>query len=156
MRYVYKLLFFGFTVLQLLDSSIGLSAQRAASDVVVVTKRPIAVLTSRPQLKPKITSGLGVPAGETFHLGERPSGDFVVSAYNEGAVPVTILATRGERREIVGKVNPGETVVRQFKSSDGVLVQNQSEQKAKLIVEAWGTNDLSMYYIPNSEEPAVD
>lgn len=124
------------------------------ADEAAATKEPIAAEAERPWRPPTLTSGLGVPAGETFHLGERPSGDFIVSAYNRGKVPVTILAKRGKRVEEVGVVKPTETVVRAFQSSDGVLVQNNSAStNAKLKVEVWGAKDLAMYYVPNDEEP---
>ncbi|MEM8866475.1 MAG: hypothetical protein AAGF31_13100, partial [Planctomycetota bacterium] len=117
---------------------------------------PIAAKAARPKGRPTLTSGLNVPAGETFHLGERQTGAFIVSAYNRGREPVVILASRGKRRETVGVVKPEETVVRAFQTGDGVLVQNPSEKtKARLYVEVWGTRDLAMYYIPNEEEPPV-
>ncbi len=147
---------FTFTLLVSLSVGIISFSQVNADENGTKGKSTIAQEAARPQSRPDVTSGLGVPAGETFHLGERPTGDFVVSAYNIGSVPVTILASRGKRREIVGEVKPGETVIRKFRSSDGVLVQNQAMRKAQLTVEAWGTKDLSMYYKPNSEEPAVN
>lgn len=115
---------------------------------------PIAAEAERPKGRPTLTSGLRVPAGETFHLGERQTGDFTVSARNDGKEAVVILATRGERREVVGVVKPKEVVVRGFKTGDGVLVQNPSEKsRARLYVEVWGTRNLAMYYRPNDEEP---
>ena len=131
---------------------VGISPAEEKAESDVGKTEPIAKVVERPIGLVTLTSGLRVPAGETFHLGERQTGDFIVSARNDGKVAVTILATRGKRREVVGKVKPGETVVRAFKSSDGVLVQNQADKKASLYVEVWGTKNLAMYYKPNSEE----
>lgn len=118
---------------------------------------PIASKAKRPLLPPTLTSGLRVPPGETFHLGERETGDFVVSARNDGETAVRILARRGKRREVVGEVKPNETVVRAFKTGDGVLVENPSAKtKARLYVEVWGTRNLAMYYVPNDEEPPLE
>lgn len=131
---------------------VGTSPAEEKTELNAGIIEPIAKVVERPIGLVTLTSGLRVPAGETFHLGERQTGDFTVSARNDGKVTVTILATRGKRQEVVGKVEPGETVVRAFKSSDGVLVQNQANKKASLYVEVWGTKNLAMYYKPNSEE----
>ncbi|MEM9187480.1 MAG: hypothetical protein AAGB00_13390 [Planctomycetota bacterium] len=133
-------------------------AEPAAAATDAKPKRPpIASEAKRPLLPPTLTSGLRVPPGETFHLGERETGDFIVSAYNEGKTPVRILARRGKRRELVGEVKPNEKVVRAFKTGDGVLVENPSKNvKARLYVEVWGTRNLAMYYVPNEDEPPVE
>lgn len=113
----------------------------------------------RPLLPPTLTSGLGVPAGETFHLGERLTGDFTVSAYNRGSAPVTLWTLRDKKRQRVGELAPGETAVRRFQSGDGVLIENQAGVAAKLKVEVWGTRDLAMYYTPaveTAEQEAAD
>lgn len=117
---------------------------------------PIAAEAERPVGRPTATSGLTVPKGETFHLGERKSGPTVVSAKNIGRQAVYIIATRGERRELVGEVEPGETVVRAFQDGDGVLIRNPSaKRRARLTVEVWGTKNLAMYYVPNEKEPPL-
>ena len=131
-------------------ASLATAAEKSAPPA---TKETIAEVAKRPLLPPTLTSGLGVPAGETFHLGERMTGDFTTSAKNIGKVAVTILAKRGERIEKVGVVKPGETVVRKFESGDGVLVRNESlTNSAKLTVEVWGAQNLAMYYVPNNED----
>lgn len=107
---------------------------------------------TRPLLPPKLTSGLTVPAGETFHLGERPTGAFTVSAYNRGSVAAVLILTRAGERRTVATIAPGETAVGTFKSGDGVLVRNTSaESDAQLKVEVWGASDLAMYYTPNAD-----
>ncbi|MEN1678051.1 MAG: hypothetical protein AAGJ46_00550 [Planctomycetota bacterium] len=117
---------------------------------------PIAIEAERPDGRPTATSGLTVPKGETFHLGERKSGPLVVSAKNIGREMVYIIATREKRRELVGKVEPGETVVRAFQEGDGILIRNPSKnRRARLTVEVWGTKNLAMYYVPNDKEPPV-
>ena len=135
-------------------------AQSKAESQAVTAEEPdagesieLSTPAERPWLPPRLTSGLGVPAGETFHLGERPTGDFIVSAKNIGQAAVTIYTKRDKLRETIGRLEPGETVVRRFQSGDGVLIRNDSKrQKAKLTVEAWGTRDLAMYYVPNEDE----
>ncbi len=151
-KYLSRLTLVGFMLLV----AVSLQSEEKTVDDSNGNKVSIAQEAKRPFLPPNLTSGLRVPAGETFHLGERQTGDFTVSARNDGQVAVTILATREKRREVVGEVKPGETVVRRFKSSDGVLVQNKSDKKASLYVEVWGSRDLAMYYKPNSEDPEAD
>ncbi|MEN0109287.1 MAG: hypothetical protein AAF805_01055 [Planctomycetota bacterium] len=113
--------------------------------------QPFAEVVDRPTLPPTLTSGLGVPAGEMFHLGERMTGDFTVSAYNRGTAAVTLWTLRDKKRELIGEVSPGETAVRRFRSGDGLLVENRAASAAKLKVEVWGTRDLAMYYTPSVE-----
>ena len=108
---------------------------------------------SRPFRSPTLTSGLTVPAGETFTLGERPSGDFTVSALNKGQTTARIIASRDGNAAPIATLPPGETVIARFKSNDAVLIQNTSDQRnAQLTVEVWGTQNLSMYYTPNDEQ----
>ena len=107
---------------------------------------------TRPMLSPTLTSGLTVHAGETFHLGERPTGAFTVSAYNRGDVATLLILTRGDEQSVVAKIAPGETAIGRFESGDGVLVKNTSTKRdARLKVEVWGTKNLAMYYTPNED-----
>jgi hypothetical protein len=107
---------------------------------------------SRPFRSPTLTSGLTVPAGETFILGERPSGDFTVSALNKGQTTARIIASRDGNAAPIATLPPGETVIARFKSNDAVLIQNVSTtQRAEITVEVWGTQNLSMYYRPNND-----
>lgn len=128
-----------------------------AAPVATETEKQLAAKVERPDGEPTLTSGLNVPASETFHLGERQTGDFTVSAKNRGRTKVALLTLRGKKRQLIGVVAPGETAVRRFQSGDGVLVRNLSnESPARLYVEVWGTRNLAMYYKNNAEEPAVD
>jgi len=112
---------------------------------------------SRPFRSPTLTSGLTVPAGETFILGERPSGDFTVSALNKGQTTTRIIAARDGDAAPIATLPPGETVIARFKSNDAVLIQNLSDsQNAQLTVEVWGTQNLSMYYRPNEQDNTND
>lgn len=130
------------------------TSEPASSEVV---PGPTFRTVSRPMLPPTLVSGLQVPGGETFHLGERRTGDFTVSARNRGGVAVRLILSRDGKTADIATLGPGETAVGRFESGDGILVRNLSNTiTASLRVEVWGTNNLAMYYTESGDDAPAD
>ena len=104
---------------------------------------------------PALTSGLSIPAQERFHLGERPTDDFIASVENVGSVPVDILLSRNGGESFVARLEPGDKTEKGFLSGDGVLFENPSGVTANLRVRVWGERNLAMYYTPLEERAAT-
>lgn len=111
---------------------------------------------------PDLTSGLTIPAGETFNLGGEQRGDYNAEITNKGSVAVELYSTNsgqnfGEDRlsdtpVLIGTVEPGAW--ERFSAGAGtpLLLKNTSDTvDAKLKVEVWGDTNLSMFYTDNED-----
>jgi hypothetical protein len=122
----------------------------------------VACTASNTNRTPDLTSGLTIPAGETFNLGGEQRGDYNAEITNKGPVPVELYSTTtgqnfGDDRisdtpVLVGTVEPGEWERFSAGANTPLLLRNTSDTRnAKLKVEIWGDTNLSMSYTDNEE-----
>jgi len=93
-------------------------------------------------------SGLSVPAGEQFVLGDNPHGRFSVRVVNVGAVAVDLAIQ--EQGEVVSSstLAPGERTRAQFSAAQMAVFVNTETQDATLSVDVTGAIGLSMGCTP--------
>ncbi|MEM1186520.1 MAG: hypothetical protein AAGI53_16140 [Planctomycetota bacterium] len=103
---------------------------------------------------PDLTSGLGIPAGETFNLGGEQEGGYRAQVSNQGDTEVTLMSTTSTGlTESLGTIAPGEKQRYEVRPGRPLLLRNESDQSdASLLVKVYGESNLAMYYTPNDEE----
>lgn len=113
----------------------------------------------------ELTSGLGIPAGEQFHLGGGQDGGYRVSLENKGPVAVIVrvvpgktMLAGGERGSATGApldmltINPGDEGVYRFEPGEQLLLTNTSDTRnASLRVRVRGDTNLAMFYTPKDD-----
>ncbi|MEM1422870.1 MAG: hypothetical protein AAGH64_02595 [Planctomycetota bacterium] len=121
-----------------------------------------ACTASNTSRTPDLTSGLNIPAGETFNLGGEQRGNYNAEVTNRGSVAVEILSTTpgdsfnddpiSPTPVLITAVEPGAS--QRFSAGAGVplLLRNTSDTRnATLKVEVWGDTNLAMFYTDNQE-----
>ncbi|NNF43312.1 MAG: hypothetical protein HKN62_09735 [Phycisphaerales bacterium] len=94
-----------------------------------------------------INSGLNIPPGEEFRLGENQHGAFTVSAENDGDVPVTVLSQDADgTRTKLATLEPGAIAKQQFDANTVAVFLNETERGAQLAVTIKGDTNLTMGY----------
>ena len=92
-----------------------------------------------------LRSDLTVRPGTQFRLGGNQSGTFTVQLKNTGQVPVTISELPASGPLVVlGTFQPREGQTVRFAAGSAALVDNTSDQAARLTLVVTGDKDLSM------------
>ncbi|MEM7622140.1 MAG: hypothetical protein AAF235_02940 [Planctomycetota bacterium] len=130
-----------------LASAVGVRA-RCFAGLALLT---IGVLAGTGCGIPDITSGLGIPAGETFLLGGQQEGSYRARVKNHGETSVTLLtSTDGGPLFPVAELAPGEADELRMGPGSPLYLRNESDdQDASLKVEVFGESNLGMSYIAN-------
>ena len=95
-----------------------------------------------------IVSGLRIPPGEEFFLGNNYHGAYKASVKNKGLTKVEISTKmiNGEKL-LIDTVNPGETHEYQLAKDQATVLKNLSKAvQANLLVKTKGDDNLSMTY----------
>lgn len=98
---------------------------------------------------PDLTSGLGIPAGETFNLGGGQDRAYRARILNRGETSVTVFAPESSGSGMPAtEIRPGETRELTVASLTPLRLRNDSASRdAALKVEVYGDTNLSMYYL---------
>lgn len=96
-------------------------------------------------------SGLAVPAGERFILGDNPHGRFSVRVVNVGVVPVELVVEEAGAIVSTATLQPGDRTRARFQAQQAAIFVNAGEQEANLSVDINGDIGLSMNYTPLPE-----
>ncbi|MEO1129534.1 MAG: hypothetical protein AAFX05_07480 [Planctomycetota bacterium] len=104
-------------------------------------------------LGPDLTSGLGIPAGETFTLGGEQQGSYRAKVHNHGETTVTLLTSTGGNEPFpIAVLEPGDRDELRMGPAAPLLLRNESNvSDAALKVEVFGETSLAMYYTLNEE-----
>ena len=87
-------------------------------------------------------SDLTVQAGKQFVLGGNQKGAFTVKASNTGQVPVMLSERRANGQTVaLGRFAPGNAQTIRFAAGSAVLVDNRSDQSARLDLTVTGDKD---------------
>jgi len=95
-----------------------------------------------------IHSGLTVPAGERFVLGDNPHGSFRVRVQNTSDLPVAVQTTAAGAVVSETVLGPGAVTRARFSPSQAAVFVNDSDASAQLSVHVRGDVGLSMGYTP--------
>jgi hypothetical protein len=96
-----------------------------------------------------INSGLSIPPGEEFRLGENRHGAFSIAVRNDGAVPVDLLIEGPDgNRTTIATLAPGSSADERFAADTIAIFANPAERTAELTVRITGDTGLSMGYEP--------
>lgn len=98
--------------------------------------------------RPDLTSGLGIPARETFYFAGGQPREFIARATNTGQVAVTLLVELDEVVTEVGTLEPGSSGSWRFGPREAALFRNATDREASLKVEVRGDTGVAMYYEP--------
>jgi hypothetical protein len=95
-----------------------------------------------------ITSGLMVPAGQTFYLGGGQKGAYTANATNTGTVPVALLLkASGAEPTLVTTLMPGKSTKARVPALAALLIRNEGDKDANVTIKAPGrVANLSMGY----------
>ncbi len=89
-----------------------------------------------------LRSDLTVQAGKQFVLGGNQKGAFTVQARNTGQVPVMLSERRADGQTVaLGQFGSGSAQTLRLAAGSAVLVDNRSEQSARLDLTVTGDND---------------
>jgi hypothetical protein len=94
-----------------------------------------------------LTSETRIEGGQSFVLGGNQRGSFDIVAKNSGGVPIVLYVQRGDQRDSVTTLAPGESADGAFPDGAAAVVRNTSATQTALVrLVVRGATNLSMGY----------